>query len=80
MVKLQEHESTISSLSTENAQYVSTLTAAESRLAEFYADQARMEDEMIARQQVSDKLRAQIREFEKEKRDMSRRYNEQVRI
>lgn len=38
-----------------------------------------MEDEMIARQQVSDKLRAQIREFEREKRDMTRRYNEQVR-
>jgi hypothetical protein len=37
-----------------------------------------MEDEMVARHEVADKLRTQIRDLEKEKRDLQRRYNEQV--
>jgi len=48
-------------------------------LAELYADQRRAEDELAARIEVIEKLRSQIRELEKEKRDIQRRYNEQVR-
>ena len=37
-----------------------------------------MEEEMAARMEVMEKLRTQVRELEKEKRDIQRRYNEQV--
>jgi hypothetical protein len=37
-----------------------------------------MEEEMSARIEVTEKLRSQIRELEKEKRDLHRQYNEQV--
>jgi hypothetical protein len=37
-----------------------------------------MEEEMATRIEVTEKLRAQVRELEKEKRDLHRRYNEQV--
>ena len=33
---------------------------------------------MAARIEVAEKLRSQVRELEKEKRDIQRRYNEQV--
>lgn len=56
------------------------LNTAESRLNDLYVDQARMEEEMAARIEVSEKLRAQVRELEREKRDLQRRYNEQVRF
>ncbi len=35
---------------------------------------------MAARMEVVEKLRTQVRELEKEKRDVQRRYNEQVGI
>jgi len=35
--------------------------------------------ELAQRIDISEKLRAQVRELEKEKRDLQRRYNEQVR-
>lgn len=35
---------------------------------------------MAARMEVVEKLRTQVRELEKEKRDVQRRYNEQVSI
>jgi len=35
---------------------------------------------MAARIEVAEKLRTQVRELEKEKRDVQRRYNEQVSI
>lgn len=66
-------------MTTESDHLHSALNAAESRLAELYADQTRAEDEMVARMEVAEKLRAQVREAEKEKRDLQRRYNEQVR-
>lgn len=69
----------VSSLTDDNDHLTSTLNAAESRLAELYAEQNRMEEEMAARIEVADKLRAQTRELEKENRDLQRRYNEQVR-
>lgn len=47
-------------------------------MAELYADQSRAEDEMGARIEVIEKLRSQVKELEKEKRDAIRRYNEQV--
>jgi hypothetical protein len=46
---------------------------------EFYAEQSRSEMELAQRIDISDKLRSQVRELEKEKRDILRRYNEQVR-
>ena len=38
-----------------------------------------MEEDLAARIEVIDKLRSQVRELENEKRDIHRRYNEQVR-
>ena len=37
-----------------------------------------MDEELSARVEVTEMLRAQIRELEKEKRDLHRRYNEEV--
>ena len=54
------------------------LNTAETRLAELYADQARAEEETVARLELVDRLRAQIQEIEREKREVLRRYNEQV--
>ena len=68
----------ITSLTEDNEQLSSALNAAESRLADLYAEQNRMEEEMSARIEVAEKLRTQVRELEKEKRDLQRRYNEQV--
>lgn len=59
---------------------MSTLNSAESRLNDLYTDQARMDEEMATRIEVTEKLRAQVRELEREKRDLQRRYNEQVRF
>ena len=47
-------------------------------MVELYADQRRAEDELSARIEVIEKLRSQARELEKEKREIQRRYNEQV--
>ena len=77
---MQDKEQTIAQLTTENDNLTSALNAAESRLQELYADQNRMEEEMAARMEVAEKLRTQVRELEKEKRDLQRRYNEQVRV
>lgn len=78
MVRVEGLDATIASLASENDALKTSLVQSEQRLSEMYADQARMEDEMAARLDVADKLRAQIRELEKEKRDSHRRYNEQV--
>lgn len=77
-MQLQDKEQTITQLTTENDKLASSLHAAESRLAELYADQNRTEEEMAARIEVIEKLRTQVRDLEKEKRDLHRRYNEQV--
>ncbi|KAH0838397.1 hypothetical protein J3R83DRAFT_6704 [Lanmaoa asiatica] len=69
---------TITTLTNENDNLISSLSAAEARLNDLYADQARMEEEMAARIEVAEKLRTQVRELEKEKRDLQRRYNEQT--
>lgn len=61
----------------ETSSLTSALHAAESRLTELYADQARAEEEMGARMEIAEKLRSQVRELEKEKRDALRRYAEQ---
>ena len=75
---MQNKEQTIIILTEENSNFSTALNAAETRLYEFYTEQARMEEETAARIEVTEKLRAQIRELEKEKRDLHRRYNEQV--
>jgi predicted nuclease with TOPRIM domain len=75
---LQNKEQTITTLIEENSNFSTALNTAETRLYEFYTEQARMEEEMAARIEVAEKLRAQVRELEKEKRDLHRRYNEQV--
>lgn len=55
------------------------MNAAETRLNELYSDQARIEEETVARLELVDRLRSQVQELEREKRDTLRRYNEQAR-
>ena len=78
LVQLQNKEQTIRTLTEENTNFSTVLNTAEARLYEFYTEQARMEEEMSARIEVAEKLRTQVRELEKERRDLHRRYNEQV--
>lgn len=78
LVQVQNKDQAIASLRAENDNVMSALNSAESRLNDLYVDQARMEEEMAARIEVSEKLRAQVRELEREKRDLQRRYNEQT--
>lgn len=78
MVRLQDKDQTISTLSSENDELTSALNAAEIRLNELYADQGRSEQELAQRINISENLRSQVRELEREKRDLLRRYNEQV--
>jgi len=78
LVKLENREQSILQITKDNDQLSSSLNAAEGRLAELYADQGRAEDELAARIEVIEKLRSQVRELEREKRDVQRRYNEQV--
>ncbi|KZT75170.1 hypothetical protein DAEQUDRAFT_659280 [Daedalea quercina L-15889] len=80
LVQLQDKDQTIATLTAENGTLDSALKTAESRLTEMYAEQNRMEEEMAARIDITEKLRTQVRELEKDKRDIQRRYNEQVRI
>jgi septal ring factor EnvC (AmiA/AmiB activator) len=75
---LENKEQSVLQITKENDQLSSSLNTAEGRLAELYADQGRAEDELAARIEVIEKLRSQARELEKEKRDIQRRYNEQV--
>ena len=79
-MQLQTKDQTISTLTGENDIIQSALNTAETRLNEFYADQGRMEEEMATRIEVAEKLRSQVRELEKEKRDIQRLYNEQVSV
>ncbi|KAJ3558513.1 hypothetical protein NM688_g883 [Phlebia brevispora] len=78
LVQVQDKDQTISTLKTETHNLSTALHGAETRLAEMYADQNRMEEEMAARMEVMEKLRIQVKELEKEKRDTLRRYNEQT--
>ncbi|KAF5377452.1 hypothetical protein D9615_005307 [Tricholomella constricta] len=78
LVQVQNKDQTIASLTTENNTLTSALNAAETRLNELYAEQSRSEIELAQRIDISEKLRAQVRELEKEKRDIQRRYNEQT--
>ena len=78
LVRLQDKDQLISNYVTENINLTSSLTAAETRLNELYAEQSRWEMELAQRIDISEKLREQVRDLEKEKRDIQRRYNEQV--
>ncbi|TFK30547.1 hypothetical protein FA15DRAFT_662522 [Coprinopsis marcescibilis] len=78
LLQVQDKEQTIGALTTENNNISSALNAAETRLAELYAEQSRWEMELAQRIEVAEKLREQLREVEKEKRDVQRRYNEQT--
>jgi hypothetical protein len=78
MVQIQEKDQTITTLTAENATLVSSINAAQTRINEFYEEQSRNEVEMSNRIEISEKLRTQIRELEKERRDLQRRYNEQI--
>jgi hypothetical protein len=64
----------------ENDHLTSALNAAEQRINELYAEQSRSEVELAQRIDISDKLRTQVRELEKEKRDIQRRYKEQASV
>ncbi|KAJ7235903.1 hypothetical protein B0H12DRAFT_1256962 [Mycena haematopus] len=76
--QVQNKDETIATLSTENANLTSALHAAEIRINELYTDQSRSELDLAQRIEISENLRAQVRELEKEKRDVQRRYNEQT--
>ncbi|KAJ4483991.1 hypothetical protein C8R41DRAFT_910789 [Lentinula lateritia] len=78
LVQLQDKDQTISTLGKENDDLTSALHAAEIRLNDLYAEQSRSEQELAQRIDISEKLRSQVRELEKEKRDLLRRYNEQT--
>ena len=78
LVQLQNKDQSIAALSTENDSLTSALHATETRLNELYAEQLRSEVELAQRIDIIDKLRAQVRELEREKRDLQRRYNEQA--
>lgn len=78
LVQLENKEQSNLQITKENDQLSSSLKTAENRLVELYADQRRAEDELGARIEVIEKLRSQVRELEKEKREIQRRYNEQV--
>jgi chromosome segregation ATPase len=77
---LQENEHQIETLQSESDELKGSLKDAETRLSEFYTDQARMEDDLAAHHAIAEKLREQLKEVEKEKRDLNRRYNEQVSL
>lgn len=78
LVQLQNKEQAVSELTTENDHLSSALNAAEGRLAELYSDQTRQEEDTATRLEVMEKLRIQARELERDKRELQRRYNEQV--
>jgi hypothetical protein len=78
LLRLQDKDQLISNYVTENHNLTSSLTAADTRLSELYAEQSRWEMELAQRIDISEKLRDQVRDLEKEKRDIQRRYNEQV--
>lgn len=78
LVQLQDNAQLLNNYVTENSSLTSALSAAESRLNDFYLEQSRWEMELAQRLDITEKLREQIRELEKEKRDLQRRYNEQV--
>jgi predicted nuclease with TOPRIM domain len=77
-VQIQNRDQTILDLTSENDNLTSALNFAETRINELYTEQSRSEVELAQRIDISEKLRAQVRELEKEKRDVQRRYNEQV--
>ncbi|KAF9068108.1 hypothetical protein BDP27DRAFT_1266901 [Rhodocollybia butyracea] len=78
MVQLQDKDQIISNLTKDTDNLTSALHAAETRLNELYAEQGRSEQELSQRIDISEKLRTQVWELEKEKRDLLRRYNEQT--
>ena len=78
LVQVQNKDQSISELTSENAKLSNALSSAENRLTELYADQARIEEETATRLELVDRLRSQVQEAEKEKRELLRRYNEQV--
>lgn len=80
LLRVQNKEQTISEITTENDSLSTSLNAAEARLAELYTDQARIEEETATRLELIDRLRAQVHDLEKEKREVLRRYNEQVSL
>ncbi|KAM0788970.1 hypothetical protein ACM66B_003043 [Microbotryomycetes sp. NB124-2] len=54
------------------------LQAAKQRVDELLNDQARMEEELAGRMEVLDKLRTQVRDLERDRRDTTKRYREQA--
>ncbi|KAF5355690.1 hypothetical protein D9756_003861 [Leucocoprinus leucothites] len=78
LIQLQNKDQNIASLTGEVESLTSALHTIETRLNELYTEQARSEAELAQRIDIAEKLRAQVRELEKEKRDLQRRYNEQT--
>ncbi|KAJ7631098.1 hypothetical protein FB45DRAFT_979237 [Roridomyces roridus] len=78
LVQVQNKDQEIVTLTSENTNLSSAIKAAETRINELYTDQSRSELELAQRIEISENLRSQLRELEKEKRDIQRRYNEQT--
>ncbi|KAF9452667.1 hypothetical protein P691DRAFT_178608 [Macrolepiota fuliginosa MF-IS2] len=78
LVQLQNKDQTITSLTSEVESLTSSLHTTDTRLNELYTEQARSDAELAQRIDIAEKLRTQVRELEKEKRDLQRRYNEQA--
>lgn len=55
-----------------------SLATSEKQLLDAYNEHSRMEDELCTHQAVTEKLREQLKEADREKRDLGRRYQEQV--
>ncbi|QRV80334.1 TATA element modulatory factor 1 DNA-binding domain protein [Ceratobasidium sp. AG-Ba] len=85
MMRLASRDESIAELQAQISEMRVTMGFGEGRLSELYADQerweserARLEEELAKKNNVIDKLRAQLREIEKESRDSTRRLAEQA--
>ncbi|KAK4055527.1 hypothetical protein OIV83_000073 [Microbotryomycetes sp. JL201] len=65
-------------LTTSSTALQDDLEAAKQRVDELLNDQARMEEELAGRMEVLDKLRTQVKELERDRRDTTKRYREQA--
>lgn len=84
-MRLANRDETIAELQGQISEIRVSMSFGEGRLAELYAEQerwegerARLEEELAKKNNVIDKLRAQLREIEKETRDSTRRLAEQA--
>jgi chromosome segregation ATPase len=78
--QVQERDQQLLSLNDQVLQLRNSLTTTEKQLLDAFNEQVRMEEEICSHQTVTEKLREQLKEAEKERREVNRRYHEQVRL